>query len=94
MNIEMTAASHLGMKYYATGVKAAQGKLISWDLPDNGIRQDMINDIEIYMDRVLKSIQAGYTSSFAMGYFHTLAKRNDPILNKIIEPFINMRHVQ
>lgn len=84
----------LGMTYYSDGVKAAEEKLVAWDIPNDKIRQDIINDIEIYLDRVLKSVQSGYTSSFAIGYFHTLGKRNDPVLSKIIAPFTSIRAMQ
>lgn len=84
----------LGMKYYSDGVKAAEEKLLAWDIRDHGGRQNIISDIEIYLERVLTSIQSGYTSSFAIGYFRTLEKRNDPLLNKVIAPFINTTSVQ
>ncbi len=83
----------LGMKYYGEGVKAAQEKLLVWDMPDREIRKDIINEIQQYLDKFLKSVRSGYTSSFAMGFFHTLGKRNDPVLNKIIEPFTKTRTV-
>jgi hypothetical protein len=84
----------LGMKYYSEGVKAAEEKLFAWDVRDHEIRQDIISDIEIYLERVLRSIRSGYTSSFAIGYFRTLEKRNDPVLNKVIAPFTSTRAVQ
>lgn len=84
----------LGMRYYGEGVEAAQEKLRIWDLPDHKVRQDMISDIQLYLDRVMKSVHSGYTSSFALGYFHTLGKRNDPVLNEIIAPFAKITTVQ
>jgi|GEM_PF-6752159 len=84
----------LGMKYYGEGVKAAEEKLLVWDIPDREIRREVINEIRQYLDRVLKCVQSGYTSSFALGYFHTLGKKNDPALNEIIEPFKKIMPVQ